>query len=77
MVSGSPSIAAAANGEQETRASWAPRVDLTETADEYRIAADVPGMRREDFEINVHDGVLSLSGERRREEQLAKLSDQS
>ena len=60
----------AANGEQEARPSWAPRVDLTETSDEYRITADVPGIHREDFEINVHDGVLSISGERRREERV-------
>jgi len=28
---------------------------------------ELPGMRREDFEISLHDGTLTISGERKRE----------
>lgn len=46
-------------------AGWKPAVDLHETADEYVIAAEVPGMRREDLEIHAHEGRITISGVRR------------
>lgn len=49
-------------------ATWSPRVDLAETDDAYHIHADVPGLRKEDIEINMQDGTLSISGERQVQE---------
>jgi HSP20 family protein len=49
-------------------AGWVPPVDLYETADQYVIAAELPGLQREDVEIQVHDGRLTLSGVRRERE---------
>jgi HSP20 family protein len=46
-------------------AGWVPPVDLHETEDRYVITAEVPGLRREDVEINFHDGRLTLTGVRR------------
>ncbi len=46
-------------------AGWKPAVDLHETADEYVIAAEVPGMRREDLDIQVHEGRITIAGMRR------------
>lgn len=43
---------------------WAPAVDLQETADEYLLTAEVPGLKREDIEIHLRDGRLTLSGVR-------------
>ena len=54
--------------EEETSAVWAPRVDLSETDDAYHIYLDVPGMTKENLNINFHDDQLSVSGERKREE---------
>lgn len=52
----------------EERASlWNPRVDFSETDDAYLIHADLPGVEKEDIDINVKDGTLSFSGERRQE----------
>jgi HSP20 family protein len=45
-------------------AGWKPAVDLHETVDEYVIAAEVPGMRREDLDIQVHEGRITISGVR-------------
>lgn len=42
-----------------------PPVDLHETPDHYVITAEVPGLAREDVEIHVSDGQLTLSGTRR------------
>ncbi len=52
--------------EAET-AVWAPRVDLVENEEAYTIHADLPGLAREDVNVNFHDGVLSISGDRQAE----------
>lgn len=44
---------------------WMPPVDLHETADQYVITAEVPGLTREDVQIHVKEGHLTLSGTRR------------
>ena len=56
------------NDEALDSAVWAPRADLTETEDAYFIHLDLPGLQKDDVEINIHDGTLSISGERRHEE---------
>ena len=47
---------------------WSPAVDILESRDSYLIRAELPGMKREDFNLEVHDGSLTLSGERKFEE---------
>ncbi len=44
--------------------SWHPRIDLVETTDAFELALDIPGVAKDDLTINLHDGVLSISGER-------------
>ncbi|MGH9239032.1 MAG: Hsp20/alpha crystallin family protein [Vicinamibacterales bacterium] len=44
---------------------WTPAVDILETADQYIVTAEVPGMSRDDLDISVHEGRLTISGERR------------
>ena len=51
-------------GEREgrdlfSRSDWAPAVDIKET----------PGISREDVKVTVHEGVLSIQGERKSEEE--------
>jgi len=46
-------------------AGWNPPVDLHETPDNYVVTAELPGLSREDVEIHLHDGRLTLSGSRR------------
>jgi|Deesub1362B_J571_1020462.scaffolds.fasta_scaffold02918_2 HSP20 family protein len=48
-------------------ADWCPIADVYETDNEFRIVMEVPGMKKEDFKISVHDGVLTIRGERKRE----------
>lgn len=50
--------------ESETPVSWTPQLDVTETNEAYLLEMDVPGLTREDIQINLHDGVLTISGER-------------
>jgi HSP20 family protein len=47
---------------------WSPPVDVLENRDGYLLRAELPGMKREDFNLEVQDGSLTLSGERKFEE---------
>ncbi len=44
--------------------TWSPAVELVETNDEMLLTAELPGMTREDIEINLEDNVLTLRGEK-------------
>ena len=46
---------------------WSPALDLYESGDHFVAAVELPGMRKEDIEISLHDGTLTISGERKRE----------
>jgi HSP20 family protein len=45
-------------------AGWVPPVDLHETEDDYVLTAEVPGLRQEDLRVQVHDGTLTVTGDR-------------
>lgn len=51
------------------RSDWAPAVDIKETDDAFTIEAELPGMDKKDVKVSVHDGVLSIEGERKHEEE--------
>jgi len=53
------------NEEDATMASWYPRVDISETRDEYTIVAEIPGMNKKDIQITYADGLLTIQGERK------------
>ena len=44
-----------------------PTVDISETPQEYVIRAEIPGMRKEDTKLSIHNNVLTLSGEKKSE----------
>lgn len=46
-------------------AGWVPAVDLHETPDRYVLTAEVPGLRREDVQIQLQDRRLTVTGLRR------------
>ena len=46
---------------------WVPAMDLAETEDALVLRADLPGMARDEVEIEVKDNVLTVSGERKAE----------
>jgi HSP20 family protein len=45
-------------------AGWTPPVDIYETEDRYVVTAEVAGLSREDLQIQILDGKLTLRGER-------------
>ena len=44
--------------------AWEPAVDVYETAEDVIVHAELPGMRREDIELHVENGLLTLRGQR-------------
>lgn len=46
------------------RSEWLPPVDIKEEDEAYTFRIDVPGMSADDLEVELHDGVLSVRGER-------------
>lgn len=42
--------------------SFVPRVDIVEQAETLLLLADIPGVRKEDLEINYENGLLTLHG---------------
>ncbi len=47
----------------------APALEMAEKDKEYRLTAELPGMKEDDVEISIADGMLTLSGEKREEEE--------
>ena len=62
-------LAEITRGSQQFLGGWLPAVDLYESKDNVIVKAELPGMKREDIEISLHEGVLTLSGERKESEQ--------
>ena len=56
--------------EGEPYGTWAPPVDIFEKDDTLYLRAELPGMRKEDIDVRIENGVLTLTGERRRDEVL-------
>lgn len=50
-------------------ADWAPAVDIQETDTAYSVKADLPDVKKEDIKIELHDGVLSIEGDRKKEKE--------
>jgi len=48
-------------------AGWLPAVDLHETAQDYTVAMDLPGVNPKDLKIELRDGLLTIKGERKSE----------
>lgn len=44
---------------------WMPRVDVFENENNLVLEAELPGMKREDFDLSIENNVLTLKGERK------------
>ena len=48
-----------------SRGSWLPAMDLSESAKQYTLTVDVPGIRKEDLEVNVTENKVCVKGDRK------------
>lgn len=51
-------------GGTSSAVAWMPRIDVKTTGDDMVVYAEVPGLAREDIDLEVTDGVLTIRGER-------------
>jgi HSP20 family protein len=54
--------------EEGLRGSWMPAVDIRETKDAIEVIAELPGIDAKNVDVSVQENVLSIRGERTREE---------
>jgi len=52
--------------------TWNPAVDIAETDNEYIVAVEVPGMKKDDIKVTLQDNVLTIKGERKKESEAHK-----
>ena len=53
---------------------WAPALDVHEDKDRFVVSVELPGMKKDDIHISLHEGSLSISGERKSEEKIGNAS---
>jgi HSP20 family protein len=54
---------------ESVQGAWMPSVDLHEGKDAYTLKADLPGVSKDNLELNVVDDVVTLKGHRSQEQE--------
>ena len=55
---------------EDSFGSWAPPVDIFEKNDHLVIRAEIPGVLKDDMDVRIENGVLTLHGERKNETEI-------
>lgn len=55
--------------ESLARPDWIPAVDILEKKDSYQLKVELPEVKREDVKVSVDNGILTITGERRLEQE--------
>lgn len=55
--------------QEDSPTRWAPALDVLQEDGDIVVKAELPGVKLEDVDITLHNGVLTISGERRADEQ--------
>ncbi len=59
---------AALSGPSQLLSGWAPALDVFENKDSLVVKTELPGMKKEDINVSFQDGALTISGERKGQE---------
>jgi HSP20 family protein len=46
---------------------WAPRVEVFQKGDRFIVRADLPGLKKDDVQVDLNDDTITIHGERRAE----------
>jgi len=46
---------------------WMPVVDIDETDDDFTVKAELPGVEKDDVDVNIENGILTIRGEKKTE----------
>lgn len=63
----SPLFDLARDGSTVETSQWVPSVDIREDQNRFVVEADIPGVKPEDIEVTMENGVLAIRGERKHE----------
>lgn len=55
--------------DESQESTWYPSLDVKETSEKIEVYAELPGLQKQDIKVSIRDNILSLSGEKRREEE--------
>ena len=58
--------------QEWAKGMFSPRVDIKEKPDAYEITAELPGVKKEDLHVTLHNGVLTLEAETHQEDKEEK-----
>ncbi|UCH96924.1 MAG: Hsp20/alpha crystallin family protein, partial [Candidatus Aminicenantes bacterium] len=58
--------------DNETLPTWYPAADIYETKDDYVFKLEVPGLKKDDINIQLKDHTLSIKGEKKEEKEVKK-----
>lgn len=62
-------LARRTGGQQRQSVEWAPAVDVVNRDGDLVVRAEIPGVKPEEVDVTVHDRVLTISGERKIEQE--------
>ncbi len=54
-------------GNGERKLEWAPSADISETDQEFLIRAELPAVKKEDVQVTLDEGIITIKGERRQQ----------
>jgi len=54
-------------GSSSWMSGWTPALDVYDDKDHYVVKAEVPGMNKDDIDVSLHEGSLTITGERKSE----------
>jgi HSP20 family protein len=63
-----PSLAQGRGSTSMQRGVWSPQLETFRQGDRLVVRADLPGLRKEDLNVEIDDGVLTISGHRGEEQ---------
>ena len=56
------------SGSTDPLSRWNPAVNVYQDKDRFTVVVELPGLKKEEIEISLHDDTLTIAGERKREE---------
>jgi len=51
---------------------WVPALDVIDEKDHIEVKTDLPGLKKEEIDVSIHDGILTIKGEKKQENEQKK-----
>jgi HSP20 family protein len=64
---GAPRRSWLSRGERQVQGLWTPRVEAFQKGDQFVVRAELPGLKKDDVQVEVTDEAVTIQGQRREE----------